>query len=103
MGQKQATSIAAVTKAIADLLPGVKVVDSAEATAQAAWKLLTDNNNLSGSVAPGRLRCYVSDNPQRFREVGGRFLGKPLRDVTWVTPEQFFHDSVVHAAAENAH
>ena len=53
----------------------------------------------SGSGGSSRLHCYVSDNPQRFRQIGGRFLGRPIRDVTRVTPEQFFHESMLHAGA----
>jgi len=81
-----------VAGAIADLMPGARVVDSAEATAQSAHRLLAGTDALSCSNTRGRLHCYVSDNPQRFREIGGRFLGQPLREVTWVTPEQFFHE-----------
>ncbi len=81
-----------VADAVAELMPGAAVVDSAEATAQAVHALLTASGSLSTSPGAGTLHCYVSDNPQRFREVGGRFLGKPIREVTWVTPEQFFHE-----------
>ncbi len=88
-----------VAPAVAELMPGATVVDSADATARAARDVLVRQGVLSLSTAGGRLRCYVSDNPQRFREVGGRFLGWPIRDVTWVTPEQFFHESMLAAAA----
>jgi len=88
-----------VARAISELMPRAKVVDSAEATARTARQRLTDEDALSSSATPGRLRCYVSDNPQRFREIGGRFLGQPLRDVTWITPEQFFHENRVHGSA----
>jgi hypothetical protein len=75
------------------------VVDSANATAQAAGALLAARGILSSCPTNGRLQCYVSDNPQRFREIGGRFLAKPIRDVTWVTPEQFFHARMLAAEA----
>lgn len=87
-----------VEKAVAKQMPRATVVDSAGATALAARDLLVREGALSDSSAPGRLRCYVSDNPQRFREVGGRFLNKPIRDVTSVTPEQFFHERLLEAA-----
>ena len=79
-----------VAEAVQKLMPQAHVVDSADATARTVKKLLTQQDALSPDHQAGRLRCYVSDNPQRFREVGGRFLGRPIRDVTWVTPEQFF-------------
>lgn len=89
-----------VGEAIAEMMPDARVVDSADATARRARSTLTDLDALSPSNRRGRLRCYVSDNPQRFREVGGRFLGQPIRDVTWVTPEQFFNDAVLPASPQ---
>jgi glutamate racemase len=82
-----------VTEAIRKLMPQVRVVDSADATARAVKAQLADADALSASTQPGRLHCYVSDNPQRFRAVGERFLGYPIRDVTWITPEQFFEQA----------
>ncbi len=80
---------------IAEMMPAARVVDSADATARRACRLLGELDALASSEERGRLHCYVSDNPQRFREIGGRFLGRPIRDVTWVTPEQFFNDAVL--------
>ncbi len=89
-----------VADAINELMPNSRVVDSADATARAARAMLAEQSALSAEPGRGRLRCYVSDNPQRFREIGGRFLGQPIRDVTWVTPEQFFNESLLHAQHE---
>lgn len=75
----------------------VALVDSAEATAGAAEQVLSRQAALSDRTAGGRLRCYVSDNPQRFREVGSRFLGEPIKDVAWVTPEQFIEPDTLDA------
>ncbi len=86
-----------VADAIGALVPQARVVDSAQATAIAAQQMLAERDALSGACGRGTLRCYVSDNPQRFREIGGRFLGRPIRDVTWVTPEQFFQESLLGA------
>jgi glutamate racemase len=77
----------------------VALVDSAEATAGAAEALLARQAALSTRRAGGRLQCYVSDNPQRFREIGSRFLGEPIKDVAWITPEQFFSPLPNDAAA----
>lgn len=84
-----------VGDAIAEMMPAARVVDSADATARRACRLLGELDALASFEERGRLHCYVSDNPQRFREIGGRFLGRPIRDVTWVTPEQFFNDAVL--------
>lgn len=91
-----------VGEAIAELMPNARVVDSADATARRAREMLAAQHALSGASGRGRLRCYVSDNPQRFREIGGRFLGQSIRDVTWVTPEQFFSEEFQPAGGEDA-
>jgi glutamate racemase len=92
-----------VSEAVGRLMPAARVVDSADATARAARQMLTAMDALSTSREPVRLRCYVSDNPQRFREVGGRFLGQPIRDVTWISSEQFFHEDAAVACQSNEH
>lgn len=91
-----------VAPAIAELMPRAKVVDSAEATAQAALSWLEEHDALAGpgagtSVGVGAgagadLQCFVSDNPARFGVVGSRFLGRQMRPAIWVTPEQFFNE-----------
>lgn len=90
-----------VADAVRKLMPTSKVVDSAEATARNIKQLLHSMDALSPANEPGRLRCYVSDNPQRFREIGSSFLGEPIREVTWITPEQFFDDQAVPANADS--
>jgi len=85
-----------VADAVADLMPEAVIVDSAEATALDARAALSEPHALSSTASRARLRCYVSDNPQRFREIGGNFLGQPILDVTWITPEQFFHETPHH-------
>jgi len=73
--------------AIAAVLgPDVPLVDSAEAVAeQVADRLATDGRLATGDA--GGWRFFVSDNPDRFREVGGRFLGAPAEPVTLVPAE----------------
>jgi glutamate racemase len=69
--------------------PEVALVDSAEEVARRVATML-DQQSLTASGGPGGIRCYVSDNPDRFRTIGQQFLGTPLRDVTLVEPEEFF-------------
>lgn len=60
--------------AIAAELPGVALVDSAEAVAAEVRQRL-------GAVAPpsgGAHRFYVTDTPERFLDVAGRFLGREV-------------------------
>ncbi|NLX13215.1 MAG: glutamate racemase [Phycisphaerales bacterium] len=91
-----------VADAIIELMPGSKVVDSARATARRARQRLACEGTLRDAAGAGRLHCYVSDNPQRFREVGGRFLGRPILDVTWITPEQFFNENLLQCDMPNS-
>ncbi|MCG8405083.1 MAG: glutamate racemase [Phycisphaerales bacterium] len=70
--------------------PDIQLVDSGEQTAKAVVLHLKSVGALADADEPGRLSCYVSDNPQRFRELGQRFLDHPIVDVTWISPEQFF-------------
>jgi len=74
----------------------IKLVDSGEQTAKAVVEMLRTRDLLAEEGGNGGLSCYVSDNPQRFRELGQRFLDHPVVDVTWISPEQFFaHDARV--------
>ncbi|HWL94736.1 MAG TPA: glutamate racemase [Phycisphaerae bacterium] len=74
----------------------ITLLDSGEQTAKAVVHRLKQSDSLSARDNSGRLHCYVSDNPQRFRELGQRFLEQPVVDVTWISPEQFFaHDPKV--------
>ena len=64
--------------------PGVRLIDSAEATAAAVERELTAR----GLAAPAEKRpehaFVVSDDEPRFRRVGERFLGEQLKTVTVV-------------------
>jgi len=89
-----------LAEAIAEALgPSVALVDSAEAVADEVAAELGAARLLAPDGA-GPLRCFVSDHPDRFREVGRRFLGEPLPSVTLVTPEEFFAEPKVPARAE---
>jgi glutamate racemase len=58
----------------------VKLVDSAHAAAAAARRRLRERKLLA---PPGRgsLRCFVTDDPERFRALAQRFLGEKIRRV----------------------
>ena len=63
---------------------GAVVVDSAEETAWIVQRLLKRNNLLSARANAGTLRCYATDNAERFRRIGTRFCGEPLEHVELV-------------------
>ena len=65
-----------LSDAIAAALPGVTLVDSAHSTARALAATLRAANLLSNS-SRGETHFLVTDNRQRFIEVGTRFFGEP--------------------------
>jgi glutamate racemase len=58
--------------------PGVALVDSAEATAEAVAELLAQEGLLASSGHAPQHAYFVTDVPERFVEVGARFLGRPI-------------------------
>jgi glutamate racemase len=74
--------------------PHVTLVDSALVLADSVAKDLEKTSELS--PGPGSLRLVVTDVPQRFAEVGERFLQRVLPQVEVVTLEDEYH--VDHAA-----
>lgn len=80
-----------IREAIAEYMgPDVLLVDSGEQTARTVMARLEARGALAERQRDGALSCYVSDNPQRFRELGQRFLSEPVVDVAWISPDQFF-------------
>jgi glutamate racemase len=64
---------------------GVEIVDSAESTAKKVVELLKKNPD---SAPPGGLRCYATDSVEKFRRLGGNFLGCPIQDIELVDIEK---------------
>lgn len=69
--------------------PDVQIVDSGRETSLAVQHALQARDWLSGSGSQGSIRCYVSDNPTRFRQVGSRFLDEAIEHVEFVEPEEY--------------
>jgi glutamate racemase len=44
----------------------------------------------AGSGAGGELRCFVTDDPQRFGKLAPRFLGFDIAEPTWVCPDELY-------------
>jgi glutamate racemase len=66
----------------------VKIVDSADATADAVGRLLR-RMPLSSASEPERrqlprLRCFATDSAEKFRRLGAQFLGQAIDDVQHV-------------------
>lgn len=69
---------------IAEALPGVRLIDSAEETARETAELLAREGLARTDGAPAH-RWLVSDLPDQFLRVGQRFLGERLGSVDVVS------------------
>ena len=69
---------------------GVTVIDSAQATAQAATRLFADRiasliePNAATNPEDTEVRCYATDSVEKFERLGSRFLGRPVGNVALV-------------------
>jgi glutamate racemase len=66
--------------------PGIKIIDSAEAVAQAAARQLSSNVALAepGAAAETEIRCFATDSVEKFERLGSRFLGRRVGHVELV-------------------
>lgn len=56
----------------------IEIIDSAESVAEMAKNKLAELDLLKETGKKGELTCYVSDRPQRFRELAERFIGREI-------------------------
>ncbi|MBD3669804.1 MAG: glutamate racemase [Gammaproteobacteria bacterium] len=59
----------------------IQLIDSAETTAQQVVELFEQTGMANPDPTPGSHQFFVTDVPQRFQDVGSRFLGQPLFHV----------------------
>ncbi len=64
---------------------GVTLVDSARETAVEVERILGEKGLGNDSGVPGKIHVYVSDVPYLIREVGERFLGRPIESIERVS------------------
>jgi glutamate racemase len=76
---------------------GVQLVDSAAQTALVVAGRL-DTMQARSPQRRGRLTCYVTDQGQRFERLATRFLGEPVGQPVWVTPEMLEAAEPCHGA-----
>ncbi len=63
----------------------VQLVFSGKTVGQKLSHYLNENKLISTSTSDGYVEFYVSDFPQKFNELGGRFFGRKLIDVTHIS------------------
>src|SRR5579875_1827836 len=69
----------AITQTLRDLGCQAPVVDSAEATADAAR--LAWNGHVFPALTASTFTCYATDSTEKFARLGTRFLGQPIPEV----------------------
>ena len=78
--------------------PKVTLIDSANHTAKRVTEVLAEmgqaqSKPLDTSGAEwARVRCFVSDNAERFAALGARFLHEPLGQVSYVPLDALIAD-----------
>ena len=59
----------------------INLIDSASSVAEATYNELLTHKLLSNKQTHGVLKCYVTDLPMRFEELGNIFFGSDITDV----------------------
>jgi len=69
---------------------GMRVIDSAEAAAEAAVRLIDHRAEISavGNAAATTIKCFATDSVEKFERLGSRFLGQPVGHVGLVDLDQ---------------
>ena len=73
----------------------MQIVESGSKTALAVQEVLQRSDSLCAEPRVGTLQCYVSDNPDRFREIGSRFLDHEIEHVELVEAERYIASAVI--------
>ena len=71
------------------LLKPERPAPAAEASKTTAW---------GATGEEGELRCFVTDDPQRFGKLAPRFLGFDIAEPTWVCPDELYATNLPAAA-----
>jgi glutamate racemase len=67
----------------------VALVDSGEETARELEQTLAHKSLLRADGTPPRHEFYASDSPLRVKELGSRFMGELIREVTLMDVEGY--------------
>ena len=67
------------------LPPNVQIIFSGKTVGYKLSNYLHENQLINTSSTDGNIDFYVSDFPQKFDELGSRFFGRKLNDVTYIS------------------
>ncbi|MCD4825822.1 MAG: glutamate racemase [Phycisphaerae bacterium] len=68
--------------------PDTVLISSGQAAADEVRRRLEKDNAKNEKDTGGQLRCYTTDNPQRFAQLGERFGGRPVDVVEYVGTDE---------------
>ena len=74
----------AIRRVLEELCRPLKIVDSAQATAEATKRLVGERFGEVTSPEEARRRFFATDSVDKFKRLGTSFLGQPLEEVTLV-------------------
>jgi len=78
-----------LSSAIAKLMgPQTELISSARAAADRAKEFLVSEQAACADDDGGTLKCFTTGNPERFAQLGRRFLGRELQDVVFVGTDE---------------
>lgn len=66
----------------------VRLVDSARETAKEVQRILNHENLTRQEKTPAHYRYFVSDNPEKFIQVGEGFLKRPINPISVIDPQK---------------
>ena len=72
--------------------PDVTLISSARGAAVEVQQRLRSRNLQINRTDPGTLRCYTTDNPERFAQIGQRFGGRRIGHATLVGTDELAGD-----------
>ncbi len=68
--------------------PEVALINSGRAAALEVQRRLCSTGQAAGGAGRGELRCYTTDNPQRFARLGERFGERAIHHVAFVGTDE---------------
>ena len=68
---------------------GVAIIDSARVVAEECEEVLREKGLLNKKGRKGWHKFFTSDNPERFKKIGQRFLGYKIGNVTQIDIEKY--------------
>jgi glutamate racemase len=72
--------------------PDIKLIDSGQETSKVVSEMLENMHLVTNTDGKGVFKCFVSDIPDKFDEVGTRFLGEPIVNAKRVDFDSFLMD-----------